>query len=98
MFVIANMIEALAYVLDTFLWIYFWIVIARVVVSWVSLDPWHPIVQFLYRATEPILQPVRRYLPITMGLDFSPLIVLMGVHVLRIAVVKSLYQFALSMH
>lgn len=97
MFILANIVEALAYVLDTFLWIYFWIIIIRALISWVNPDPWNPVVQFLYRVTEPVLQPVRRYLPLTMGIDFSPVIVLIGIHVLRIAVVKSFYDLAIKM-
>lgn len=96
MFVLANMVQALAYVLDTFLWIYFWIIIARAVISWVNPDPRNPIVQFLYRTTEPILQPARRLLPSTVGIDFSPILVLVGIQVVRMVVVHSLYDLAHS--
>ncbi len=94
MFVLANIFHALAYVIDTLLWVYFWIIIIRALISWVNPDPWNPIVQFLYRATEPVLQPVRRFLPIAMGIDFSPIIVLVGIQLLRIIVVQSLYDLA----
>ena len=96
MFIVANVVQALAYVLDTFLWIYFWIIIARAVISWVNPDPWNPIVQFLYRTTEPILKPVRRLLPSTAGIDFSPILVLVGIQVARMVVVNSLYDLARS--
>jgi YggT family protein len=95
-FVLANMVQAIAYVLDTFLWIYFWIIIARAVISWVNPDPWNPIVQFLYRTTEPILKPVRRLLPSTGGIDLSPILVLVGIQVARMVVVNSLYDLARS--
>lgn len=96
MFVLANVVQALAYVLDTCLWIYFWIIIARAAISWVSPDPWNPIVQLLYRTTEPILKPARRLLPSTVGIDFSPILVLVGIQVVRMVVVNSLYDLARS--
>ena len=96
MFVLANVVQALAYVLDTCLWIYFWIIIARAVISWVNPDPWNPIVQFLYRTTEPILKPARRLLPSTVGIDFSPILVLVGIQVVRMVVVNSIYDLARS--
>jgi len=95
-FVLANVVQALAYVLDTCLWIYFWIIIARAAISWVSPDPWNPIVQLLYRTTEPILKPARRLLPSTVGIDFSPILVLVGIQVVRMVVVNSLYDLARS--
>ena len=59
--------------------IYIYIIIARALISWVSPDPYNPIVRFLYRATEPVLRPVRERLPMSqMGIDFSPMIVILG--------------------
>jgi YggT family protein len=63
--------------------IYSWVLIMRVLISWVSPDPYNPIVQFLIRATEPVLEPLRRMLPSLAGLDFSPIIALMGVMLLQ---------------
>ena len=52
-----------------------WFVIIAAVISWVNPDPRNPIVQFLYRTTEPLLRPFRRLLPPrrTGGIDFSPM-------------------------
>jgi len=63
-----------------------WIVIAAALVSWVSPDPRNPIVQFLYRMTEPLLRPFRRILPPsrTGGIDLSPLFVILLVVFLKI--------------
>lgn len=64
--------------------VYIYIIIARALISWVNPDPYNPIVRFLYRATEPVLQPVRERLPSTqMGIDFSPMVVILGLYVLR---------------
>ena len=48
------------------------IIIIRALISWVNPDPFNPIVRFLYRATEPVLRPIRRKLPTyQIGLDLS---------------------------
>jgi YggT family protein len=95
MFVMGNLIMALAKVLDIALNIYMWIVIIRALISWVSPNPYNPIVRFLYRATEPVLGRVRRFLPIGgMGIDFSPLIVILAIYFLRLFLVSTLIQLA----
>lgn len=65
-----------------------WLVIAAALVSWVSPDPRNPIVQFLYRMTEPILRPFRKILPPsrTGGIDLSPLFVILLIVFLKILV------------
>ncbi|RLB06507.1 MAG: YggT family protein [Deltaproteobacteria bacterium] len=95
MFVFGNLILALATVVNIVLTIYMWIVIARALVSWVSPNPYNPIVQFLYRATEPVLWRVRKYLPLWgMGIDFSPLVVILIIYFLKLFVVRTLIQIA----
>ena len=54
MFLIGNLFGAIAMILHYALWLYMWIVIARAVISWVSPDPYNPIVRFLSRVTEPV--------------------------------------------
>jgi len=71
MFVVANLLVAVAQVLDYILWAYLWIIIGRVIVSWVNADRFNPIVRFLYSATEPVLERVRRRLPVY-GAGFDP--------------------------
>jgi YggT family protein len=72
-------------VLFTILSIIQWLVIIAAVISWVNPDPRNPIVQFLYRSTEPILRPFRRLLPPgrTGGIDFSPLLVIIAIIFIR---------------
>jgi YggT family protein len=92
MFIIANFINALAYILDFALTIYMYILIARAILSWVNPDPYNPIVSFLYRATEPLLHRVRRVLPDTGGLDLSPLLILLAIFFLQKFLVSSLFE------
>jgi len=95
MFVISNFLDALATVLDYALIFYMWVVIARAVLSWVSPDPFNPIVRFIHNVTEPVLHPVRRWLPFGFtGIDFSPIVVLLAIIFLRIFLVKSLSTLA----
>ncbi len=62
-----------------------WLVIIAAVISWLNPDPRNPIVQFLYRTTEPILRPFRRLLPPgrTGGIDLSPLLVILAIIFIR---------------
>lgn len=98
MFVLANLIHALANLVSLVLTVYLWLIIARALLSWVSPDPSNPLVRFLYRVTEPVLRPIRRRLPmIAMGLDLSPLVVILGIYVLEQFLVGSLRDLAFSL-
>lgn len=94
MFVIRNLLLAVASVMNMALSLYMFIVVARALISWVSPDPYNPIVQFLYTVTEPVLRPVRRRLPVT-GVDISPIIIILVIIFLQQAIVESLRQAAL---
>ena len=98
MFVAGNVLTAVATILDDVLWLYMWVIIARALISWVNPDPWNPIVQFLDRATEPVLAPIRRWIGWRMGMDLSPLIVILVITFLQIAVVQSLKELAMRMN
>ncbi len=98
MFVVGNTLLGFATVLDYVLTFYTWIVIARALISWVNPDPWNPIVQFLSRATEPVLAPIRRRLGWSMGVDLSPLAVIVAIWFLQIAVVQSIKDIAVRMN
>jgi YggT family protein len=98
MFVLGNFVGAIAGVLDIVLTIYMWIVIIAAVISWVNPDPYNPIVRFLVSVTEPVFASVRRILPFPyMGIDFSPLIVLLVIVFLQQFVVRTLHQIAMQM-
>lgn len=99
MFIAGNVLQAIATILDTVLWLYMWVIIIRALISWVNPDPWNPIVQFLERVTEPVLYQIRRRLPIGgMGFDFSPIIAILIIMFVQIAVVSSLKDLAMRLH
>jgi YggT family protein len=90
-----NIIIGITKVLEIVLDIYMWVVIIRALISWVNPDPYNPIVQVLTRLTEPVLRPVRKLVPpYKVGLDFSPLIVVLIIIFLKFALIQNLYRLA----
>lgn len=97
MFVLANFINALATVVHMVLYLYMWIIIIRALISWVNPDPYNPIVQFLFQATEPVLGFVRKKLPYMGGMDISPIIVIIIIVFLDSLLTTTLTQIALKL-
>lgn len=77
--------------IDSVFALYGWLIFARLIVSWIRLDFYHPVIQFLYRVTEPVLRPARRLIPPAGGLDFSPIIVFVVLGLVRSFVVRLLF-------
>lgn len=95
MFIVGNFLNALAIVLYYVLHLYMWVIIVRAVLSWVSPDPYNPIVRFIHNVTEPVLFQVRRWLRLGYGgIDFSPILVVLAILFLQEFIVKSLAGLA----
>lgn len=92
MFIIGNLIIAMANVLDIIFTIYSFIVIIAAVISWVNPSPYNPVVRFLYRVTEPLLRPIRKLLPFRLPVDISPLILLLLIYFLQKFLISSLIE------
>jgi YggT family protein len=89
---------AFAMIIHYVLNIYMWIVVARAIISWVSPDPYNPIVRFLYLATEPVLSRIRRTLPLPVtGIDLSPIIVFVIIIFLDNFLVPTIQQIAVRL-
>lgn len=73
-------------VLDLIVTIYFWSVIAVVVVSWIAPGSNHPAIQLVAQITEPVMRPVRNLMPSMGGLDLSPIIVFLILNVLQVVI------------
>ncbi len=71
-----------AAVVTLFIQLYSFVVLARVLMSWINIDPYSPLARAIFNLTEPLLAPVRNMLPPAAGLDFSPIIVLVLLQVL----------------
>lgn len=90
-----GLLEAISEVIYYLLTFYLYIVVARAIISWVSPNPYNPIVNFLYQATEPVLRYARRIIPPIGGtLDLSPILVLVAIVFLRKFLVETLLQLA----
>jgi YggT family protein len=75
-----------------------WVIIIRALLSWVNPDPYNPIVQLLHSITEPVLLRVRQLVPMSgIGIDFSPIIVLLAIVFLKEFVVHSLATLAIQL-
>jgi YggT family protein len=98
MFVAGNFLLAIARLLELVINAYIWIIIARAIISWVNPDPYNPIVRFLVRVTEPVLRPVRHRMPtLAMGLDLSPMVVILVLYLLDWFLVSTLRDLALGL-
>jgi YggT family protein len=97
-FVLSNFLQAVAKVLDWVLRAYMLVVIGSVIISWVDADPLNPIVRLLRQATEPVFDPLRPLIPTAdLGIDFSPLIVLLAVYFARAFLVRSIMDLAVRL-
>lgn len=95
MFVMRNLVVALATILDYVLWGYMWVLIIRAVLSWVNPDPYNPIVRALYAITEPVLSFMRRKFPLMAGsIDFSPMVAILIILFLQRFLVRTLIDLA----
>ena len=98
MFILGNLIFSIARLLDIVITILYWIIIIRALVSWVNPDPFNPIVQFLQKATEPILAPIRRVLKMQFwAFDLSPIIAILTLIFIQSFIVRTLTDLAARM-
>src|SRR3989337_132831 len=97
MFVLANLLQAVAQILDIGLNIYMWVIIVRALISWVNPDPYNPVVRFLYQATEPVLYRIRRVIPFLGGLDVSPIVAIFAIYFIKSFFVRTILEVALKL-
>ena len=80
-----SLLIAFATLLVNIIFLYKWVIIIAAILSWVQPDPYNPIVQMLYRLTEPAYALVRRFIPTVFGgMDMAPLIVIFALQFLEI--------------
>jgi YggT family protein len=93
---LGNFLVALARILHLALMIYLWVIIIRAVLSWVHVPSLYPVTLVLYRLTEPVLRPVRRFVPPHKlgGIDISPVIVALAIVFIDSFLVGSLALYA----
>ena len=80
-------LEPLGVILHYVLGAYIWVLIIRALLSWVSPDPYNPIVRGLYSITEPVLSFLRRKFPLMAGsVDFSPMVAILIIWFLQMVI------------
>jgi len=92
MIVISTFLEAIAQILHMVINIYIWVVIISALISFVRPDPYNPIVQILYRLTNPVYAFIRRFIPtIIGGIDVAPIIIILALQFIDLFAVKLLF-------
>ena len=96
MILFGNILYALAKLVELtsgLLTVYKYILIATVLISWVNPDPYNPIVNFLYRVTEPLLSRIRSKMPYFGPVDLSPLVAFALIYLVQIVLLDTAYQY-----
>jgi len=92
---ITDIIIGLGGIIISLINVYIWVIIISALLSFVNPDPFNPIVQFLYRVTNPAYELVRRYIPTNMGgLDFAPFIIIIALQVLIVILSSVIHHLA----
>ena len=96
MFIFSNLLSSLARVLDMACSFFFWVLFVRCLISWVNPDPYNAFVQLLHKMTEPVLAPIRRFIPSAwnIGIDLSPLFAVFFLALFQHFTVATLYDIA----
>ncbi len=90
-----EVILAFAQVVDLVITLYTFIIIGRVIISWVNPDPYNPIVRFLHNATDPVFYRIRKVVPLVFGgFDLTPIVLLVGLTFLQRVIKAGLVQLA----
>lgn len=98
MFVLGNLLNALASILDIVINGLMLVILVNALLSWVRPDPSNPIVQFLDRVSDLACSPIRRLFPTTIGgIDFAPFIAMLALWFIRMFVVETLRGMAVRM-
>ncbi|MFC1546877.1 YggT family protein [bacterium] len=95
MFILRNLLFAIGHVLNMAITIYIWVIILNAVFSWVNADRYNTIVRTINMLAEFVLYPIRRHVPLIVGMiDFTPAIVIMTLIFTKAFVVQTLFDIA----
>lgn len=97
MLIIGNLLMGVARIADMLLDLYKWIVIVAALISWVSPDPYNPVVRFLRNVTEPVFRPIRRLFGNRLGpIDISPIVVILAILFIQMVLIRSLIEIGIK--
>ncbi len=92
---LGSIVYGLGGIVHTLINVYIWVVIIAALLTWVRPDPTNPIVQVLYRLTEPAYALVRRYIPTVFnGIDLAPLVIIIGLQIIDVIFTRLLFAVA----
>jgi len=90
-----SIVAGLGGIVHSLITLYIWVIIIAALLTWVRPDPSNPIVQMLYRLTEPAYALVRRMMPTVFnGIDLAPLVIIIGLQVIDVIFVRLIYALA----
>jgi len=76
MFIFGHLFIGIAKLLHIVFNIYYFVLVIRILMSWINPDPYNEIVKTIYKLTDPVLEPIRKHIPLQIGmLDLSPILV-----------------------
>jgi len=83
--------SGLLIILNNLIWVYMWVIIISALLSFVRPDPFNPIVQMLYRLTNPAYAFVRRFIPTMFnGIDLAPLVIIIALQVVQVFITATI--------
>lgn len=86
---ITGIIMGLGGIVHSLLNVYIWVVIIGALLSWVRPDPYNPIVQIIYRLTDPAYKLIRRFIPTVFnGIDLAPIILIVLLQVIDVILIN----------
>lgn len=91
---LGGLVLVFAVLLQTSAWIFIGAIIIQAIMSWFIQQPGHPVMRLLNDFTRPLLMPVRNLLPSFGGIDFSPIVVLIGLNFLQKLLISPLFYAA----
>jgi len=89
----AVIVLSIAHLLKLTAYVYMFLIFIAVVISWINPGAYNPLTVIIYQVTEPLMRRVRRRMPDTAGLDFSPMVVLLGIYLFLSLVVAPLMDY-----
>ena len=98
MFVFGNLFSSIASILNLLLDLYFWVIFARAILSWIRPDPYNPIVRTIYRLVDPLTYKISRIIPTRIGMvDVAPFILMLLIIFVQKFLVATLFDIGARM-
>jgi YggT family protein len=98
MFVFGNLLSGIAYILDMLLNLYFWLIFARAILSWIRPDPYNPVVRIVTKLVDPVTYRISRIIPTRIGaIDIAPFVLMLAIIFAQKFLIATLFDFGARM-